>query len=52
MTDELAVEARDFGVRVVLEKPVSAERLTEAVRAALDTTEAGAASPSSRREDP
>ncbi len=37
MTDELAAEARDFGVRVVLEKPVSAERLMEAVRAALST---------------
>jgi hypothetical protein len=35
MTDELAAEARDLGVRVVLEKPVSAEDLIEAVRAAL-----------------
>jgi DNA-binding NarL/FixJ family response regulator len=35
MTDELAAEARDFDVRVVLEKPVSAEQLVEAVRVAL-----------------
>jgi two-component system response regulator FixJ len=35
MTEELAAEARDFDVRVVLEKPVSGEQLVEAVRAAL-----------------
>jgi DNA-binding NtrC family response regulator len=35
MTAELAAEAREFGVRVVLEKPVSAEQLVAAVRAAL-----------------
>jgi two-component system, NtrC family, C4-dicarboxylate transport response regulator DctD len=35
MTDELAAEARDFGVRVVLEKPVATERLVEAVRVAV-----------------
>jgi DNA-binding NtrC family response regulator len=35
MTDEPAAEAQDFGVRVVLEKPVSAERLVEAVRGAM-----------------
>jgi AmiR/NasT family two-component response regulator len=35
MTDELAAEARDFGVRVVLEKPVAMERLVEAVRVAV-----------------
>jgi DNA-binding NtrC family response regulator len=35
MTNELAAEARAFGVRVVLEKPVSAEQLVGAVRAAL-----------------
>lgn len=35
MTDELAAEARDFDVRVVLGKPVSAERLIEAIRAAI-----------------
>ncbi len=32
MTDMLAEEAREFGVRAVLEKPVSAERLIEAIR--------------------
>ncbi len=36
MTQELAAEARDFGVRVVLEKPVSAEQLVEAVCAAME----------------
>lgn len=35
MTAELAAEARDFDVRVLLEKPVSGEQLVEAVRAAL-----------------
>jgi DNA-binding NtrC family response regulator len=34
MTDELAEEAREFGVRAVLEKPVSAERLIAAIRSA------------------
>jgi DNA-binding NtrC family response regulator len=38
MTDELAAEALDFGVRVVLEKPVSAEQLVETVRAAMDAS--------------
>jgi two-component system response regulator AtoC len=38
MTEELAAEARDFDVRVVLEKPVSGEQLVEAVRAALAAT--------------
>jgi|RhiMetdeSRZDD1v2_1073273.scaffolds.fasta_scaffold118378_3 DNA-binding NtrC family response regulator len=33
MTDELAEEAREYGVRAVLEKPVSAERLIKAIRA-------------------
>lgn len=35
MTAELAAEDRDFDVRVVLEKPVFAEQLVLAVRAAL-----------------
>jgi DNA-binding NtrC family response regulator len=35
MTEELAEEARDFGVRAVLEKPVSNARLVEVVRDAV-----------------
>jgi two-component system C4-dicarboxylate transport response regulator DctD/two-component system response regulator AauR len=35
MTDELAERASEFDVRALLEKPVSAERLIKAVRAAL-----------------
>jgi DNA-binding NtrC family response regulator len=32
MTSELAAEAQEFGVRALLEKPVSAERLIAAIR--------------------
>jgi CheY-like chemotaxis protein len=44
MTPELAAQARDFGVAALLEKPVSAARLVEVVRAAM--------APSSRRPYP
>ena len=33
MTEELAIEAGDFGVAAVLETPISIDRLVEAVRA-------------------
>jgi DNA-binding NtrC family response regulator len=35
MTDTMVADAADFGVHVVMEKPVSSERLVEAVRAAV-----------------
>jgi DNA-binding NtrC family response regulator len=35
MTDTMVADAADFGVRVVLEKPVSPARLVQAVRAAV-----------------
>ena len=48
MTEELAAEARDYGVAVVLEKPISAELLIAAVRRAQETSDRGSASPEPR----
>jgi len=41
MTEELAIEAGDFGVAAVLETPISIDRLVEAVRAAAAAPESG-----------
>jgi AmiR/NasT family two-component response regulator len=35
MTEAMAEEARDFGVRAILEKPVAPPRLVEVVREAV-----------------
>jgi two-component system, response regulator FlrC len=48
MTEELAAEARDFGVSVILEKPVSAEQMLESVRVAREGLDRTAASPEPR----
>ncbi len=45
MTEELAAEARDFGVAAVLEKPVSAERLIAAILRAQEMPDRGPANP-------